>query len=279
LITAAVVSSQQWLRWALTGLLLLVLSATIILRSQVMPVSADLSPELSGLSNAVMSIPASSRILVVIDYEPSLAGEMEATGGPLLDQIVLLSQPELSFVSTSPNGAALVERLMVNTNLRQAGRQYLNLGYLPGGAAGVLGFIEEPGRIIPSAGVASFSDYRALIVLTDHAESGRLWIEQLQNRKALDPALTSQPLLVAASAQAGPLLQPYVSSRQITGMISGLSEAARYEFINNSRPGIARAYWDTFGIGMMTSVAVILIGSLWSLFTGMRLRRANAEQG
>jgi hypothetical protein len=279
LITSSVVVSQQWLRWALTGLFLLVLSAVILLRSQIMPVSANLPDEAGGLSNAVMSIPANSNILVVIDYEPSLTGEMEAIGGPLLDQIVLLGQPDLSFVSTSPNGPALVERLMVNTGISQAGVPYLNLGYLPGGSAGVLGFIEAPSQIISLAGVQSFSEYSAIVVLTDHAESGRVWVEQLQNRKTVDPALTNQPLLMVASAQAGPLLQPYVSSRQITGMISGLSDAARYEFVNNSRPGIARSYWDTFGIGLMMSVALIIIGSLWSLLTGMRARRANVEQG
>ena len=279
LVRSSVVTSQQWLRWALTGLFLLVLSAGILLRSQSMPVSANLPSTVAGVSNAVLSIPANARILVVIDYEPALAGEMEAVGGPLLDQIVMLSQPNLSFISTSPNGAALVERLLVNTKINQIASAYLNLGYLPGGSTGVLGFIEAPGQIIPSAGVGSFSEYSALVVLTDHAESGRVWVEQLQNRKTADPALTNQPLLMVASAQAGPLLQPYVSSRQITGMISGLADAARYEFVNNSRPGIARSYWDTFGIGLMMSVALIIIGSLWSLFTGMRARRANAEQG
>ena len=279
LITSSVVTSQQWLRWALTTLFLLVLSAGILLRSQTMPVSATLPAHVSSVSSAVLSIPANSKILVVIDYEPSLAGEMEAVGGPLLDQIVLLSQPNLSFVSTSPNGAALAERLLVNTRINEAGLPYLNLGYLPGGSAGVLGFMEAPSQIIPLSGVGSFSEYSALVVLTDHAESGRVWVEQLQNRKTSDPALTNQPLLMIASAQAGPLLQPYVSSRQITGMISGLADAARYEFVNNSRPGIARSYWDTFGIGLMMSIALIVIGSLWSLFTGMRGRGANAEQG
>ena len=115
------------------------------------------------------------------------------------------------------------------------------------------------------------------MVLTDHAESGRVWVEQLQNRKAIDPVLSNQPLLMVASAQAGPLLQPYVASRQISGLISGLAEAARYEFVNNSRPGIARSYWDTFGIGLMMSVVLIIVGSLWSLFIGMRARRANTE--
>jgi hypothetical protein len=279
LMTSSLVNTQQWLRWTLAGIFLIVLSAVILLRSQMMPVSTNLPDEASGLSNAIMSIPSNSKILVVIDYEPSLAGEMEAVGGPLLDQITLLSQPELSFVSTSPNGTALAERLLTNANIRQSVTQYRNLGYLPGGSAGVLGFIEAPGQIIPASGVGSFSEYSALIVLTDHAESGRVWVEQLQSRKASDPALASQPLLMATSAQAGPLLQPYVSSRQITGMISGLSDAVRYELRNNSRPGLARSYWDTFGVGVMLSVALILIGSLWSLLTGMRARRANAEQG
>jgi hypothetical protein len=62
-------------------------------------------------------------------------------------------------------------------------------------------------------------------------------------------------------------------------MISGLSDAARYELVNNGRPGIARSYWDPFGFGLMMSVALIIFGSLWSLFTGMRARRASLEQG
>jgi hypothetical protein len=204
---------------------------------------------------------------------------MEAVSGPLLDQIVLLSQPNLSFISTSPNGPALAERLMINTGINQAGLPYHNLGYLPGGAAGILGFMQSPAQIAPLADVASFSEYAALVVLTDHAESGRVWVEQIHSQKQADPALTNQPLLMVTSAQAGPLLQPYVSSRQITGMISGLSDAARYELVNNGRPGLARSYWDAFGIGLMMSVALIIIGSLWSLFTGMRARRAKVEQG
>jgi hypothetical protein len=282
LMSAPVVTSQQWLRWALSGLFIFVLSAMIFIRSQIMPVTTDpasLPAQLSGLSNAVIGIPPNARVLVVIDYEPSLAGEMEAVGAPLLDQIVRLSQPNLSFISTSPNGAALAGRLLASRTMIEAGVQSLNLGYLPGGSAGVLGFIETPGQLIPSAGVASFLDYSAVVLLTDQAESGRAWVEQLQNRKQVDLALTNQPLLVAASAQAGPLLQPYVSSGQITGMISGLADAARYELINNSRPGMARSYWDTFGAGLMMTVALLIIGGLWSLLTGMRARRVSAEQG
>ena len=288
-ITASpLVMSQRALRWALSGLFVIVLGVMISLRSQAMPVSPLLPSEVSAASSAIVNLPENSRVLVVVDYEPSLAGELEATSGPLLDQLVLLRHPRLSFLSTSPNGSALVERLMTATNINQpipnglgyvAGEHYFNLGYLPGGAAGVLEFVESPQLAMASAGVQRLSEFAAVIVLTDHAESGRVWVEQLGALKQVDPALASQPLLIVSSAQAGPLLQPYVSSRQVTGMVSGLSDAARYEFVNNSRPGIARAYWDAFGVGLMLAIASITIGSLWSLFARFRARRSEAGEG
>jgi len=96
--------------------------------------------------------------------------------------------------------------------------------------------------------------------------------------KQMDPTLATRPLLTVSSAQAGPMLQPYVSSGQIDGLISGMADAARYESINSSRPGIARSYWDAFGIGIMLAAALIVLGSLWSLFTGMRIHRADGTQ-
>jgi hypothetical protein len=275
LATPSFIGSQQVLRWALSSVFLLVLSVVILLGSQTMLVPASLPVEASGISDVMLSIPANARVLAVVDYEPSLAGEMEAIAGPLLYQMFTSSQPQVSFVSTSPNGTALVERLVTKARVSQ----YLNLGYLPGGSAGVLGFVERPGEIISAAEVGSIAEYAAVLVLTDHAESGRVWVEQLQSRKQVDPLLAGQPLLVIASAQAGPLLQPYVSSGQVAGMISGLSDGARYESTNNIPSGLTRPYWDAFGIGLMMAIAAIVIGSLWSVLTGMRARRAEAEQG
>jgi hypothetical protein len=280
LIASSVVAPQQWLRWVLTGLFLLVLSGIIFLRSQSIPVSASLPVvEVDNVSNALLNVPTNSKVLVVIDYQPSLAGEMEAISSPVLSQIAQLSHPDFSFLSTSPNGAALAERLVNNTNIGQTGSPYLNLGYLPGGATGVLGFMESPHQVNPLADVQSFSDYSAVVVLSDHAESGRVWVEQLQSQKQFDAALVNKPLLVVASAQAGPLLQPYVLSGQITGMISGISDATKYEQKNSLPAGTTRAYWDAFGIGLMMAIVLIIAGSLWSLFTGIRARRADAKQG
>ena len=283
--TSSVVTSQRVLRWILTGLIWIVLGAVIALRIPFMPISAALPVEADAASNVIANVPDNASVLVVIDYEPSLAGEMEVVSGPLLDHMVLSHRPQLTFLSTSPNGSALVERLMTETRINQpapggldyrAGEQYFNLGYLPGGSAGVLAFVRSPAAAMPAARVGDLSAYAAVIVLSDHAESSRVWVEQLNALKQTDPALASQPLLVVASAQAGPLLQPYIASGQIAGMVSGLPDAARYEYKNNVPPGTARVYWDAFSLGLLAAVATITLGSLGGFLTQIRERRANA---
>ena len=282
------VTSQNVLRWAIAGVLFLVLGVVVLLRSQVMQVSAVLPADLGAASNAIAAIPNHSSVLVVVDYEPSLAGEMEAVSAPVLNQLILAHQPRLVFLSTSPNSAGLIERLLSSALISAPdefvytlGNQYFNLGYLPGGSAGIMGFINQPNRVLPSATVQSFSEYAAVIVLTDHAESGRAWVEQLDVAKQIDPSLAAQSLILVTSAQAGPLLQPYVSSKQAAGLVNGLADAARFEYFNAVpvENRIARTYWDAFGVGTLMAIILIIFGSAWSLAIGIRARRVSGEQG
>jgi hypothetical protein len=74
------------------------------------------------------------------------------------------------------------------------------------------------------------------------------------------------------------MLEPYVSSEQVDVLISGLSDAAKYEYVNQSRPGIARAYWDSFGVGLIIAVMSIVLGGIWSIFTGIREQRTDADK-
>lgn len=283
----SIVASQRILRWVLSGLFLIVLSSMIFMRTRNLPISPDLPAAVRSAAGIITRLPQNSSMLIVIDYEPALAPEMEAISGPLLDQLVLTTRARLVFISTSPSGAGLVNRLLLNTGISspaginyQPGTNFVNLGYLPGGASGVREFIDAPSTAMPGAIESSFSEYAAVIVLTDNGESGRLWVEQLVAKNQADAGYFAfQPLLFAASAQATPLLQPYVDSEQINGMVGGLADAARYEFVNNSRPGIARIYWDTFGIGMMLGVVMMIFGSLWSLTSGILARRKAAEAG
>jgi hypothetical protein len=290
LVSAPTYAPQRTLRQVLAVVFWIVLSAVILLRSQMFPISPAPTNAAGEISNRLQGIPESANVLVVMDYEPALAGEMEAVSGPLLDQLVVLRHPKLAFVSTSPNGPALVERLMLKTNINDptsnggvtytAGQNYFNLGFLPGAESGVLTFMQAPNVALPQATVSDFSEYAAVIVLTDNADSARIWIEQIQHMKQSDSALALQPLLVASSAQAGPMLAPYVSSQQINGLITGLADASRFEFgSNTSRPGITRSYWDAFVVGLIMAVGLIVLGSLWSIFAGIRARRIEVAEG
>jgi hypothetical protein len=284
------VASQRMLRWILSGLFLGVLSLVVGFGWQNFSIVAP--AEVSKLSELVGSVPDGSPVLLVMDYDPAVAGELAAAAGPVLDQLALSKHSTFTFISMSPYGSAMVEHLMLNANISKAspeglgyqvGEQYFSLGFLPGGSAGVLGFIEDAGKTMPAIlslpNATSFSDYQVVVLMTDNAESGRVWIEQLEFARQSHPEIASKPLIIVSSAQAGPMLEPYVSSGQAAVMINGLSDAAKYEYVNQSRPGGARKYWDSFGVGLMIAVLSIVLGSIWNVILGVRERRAEADLG
>jgi len=294
---ATVVASQRMLRWVLSALFVVVLGFVAGLGWQNFDIIAPGQAEVSQLSNLIGSVPDSSPVLLVMDYEPAVAGELAAGAGPILDQLALSRNSTFTFLSMSPNGSAMVEHLLSSTKITapvsddasvsglgyQAGEQYFNAGFLPGGSAGVLGFIDDPVKMMPNVStigaVENFSNFGVVILLTDNSESGRVWVEQLEISKQMHPELASKPLIIVSSSQAGPMLEPYASSGQVDVLINGLSDAAKYEFVNQSRPGLARTYWDSFGVGLMMAVLSIVLGSIWNIFIGIRERRIEAEQG
>lgn len=285
-----VVASQRMLRWVLSAVFIIVLGFVVGSGWQNFDISA---PEKARrLSELVGTIPDNSSVLFVVDYEPAVAGELAAAAGPVLDQLALSRHSTFTFLAMSPNGSAMVEHLLLSTKISspasvggleyQAGEKYFNAGFLPGGSAGVFGFIADPVKMMPDvlslAAVGDFSNFEAIVIMTDNAESGRVWVEQLDIEKQKRPEIAFKPLIVVSSAQAGPMLEPYVSSGQVDVLINGLADAAKYEYMNQSRPGLARTYWDSFGIGLMMAVLAMVLGSIWNIFMGIRERRAEAEQ-
>jgi len=234
----------------------------------------------------VEAIPADAPVLVIFDYQPSTVGEMEAAGASLLDHLLLLKHPRLALLSTSPTGPALAERFMsVVLADRSYARnlQYVDLGYLPGGLTGIYTFAQNPSAAVPLdagskpvwqspvlAPVTRLSDFAAVIVLTDSVEAGRSWIEQTSLARG------SSPMVMVASAQAGPMLLPYVDSGQVSGLVSGVNGAAGAEQANGGLPGYVRRYWDAYSLGLYLAVVLIVLGGLWNFWLGIRDRRAQA---
>ena len=276
--TQPVQLTQRLLRLAIFFVLLFVVGISLISGTQINQIPLNVSSGTGQTLRIVRDeLQPDAPVLMVFDYEAAFAAEMEAVAAPVVDHMILLKHPRLSLLTTKPTGAGLSERFMNDT---QPGQSYANLGYLPGEAAGVLAFVEDPVFAKPVVidgqsvwespalqGVTSLSNFAAIILITDEVETSRIWVEQTQDRRGV------ARLLVISSAQAGPLLQPYVESGQIDGMVTGLDGGGPIEQVNSGRPGSVRHYWDAYGFALLVTTMMISIGSLWSLFMGWRARR------
>lgn len=284
----AVLRASRSLRWLIAALLLIVTITTVALRTQIFALPLGVPNEMRDLLFISQNIPNNAPILVAVDYEPSRAGEMEAAAAPLLDNLMLLKAPRLTFIATNETGALLAERFMAgplavhNYTDRVS---YLNLGYLPGGQLGIRAFAQNPvitspldislqpaWETAPLEGVTALNQFTAMILITDNADAARIWIEQTQALRG------DIPFIIVSSAQAAPMIQPYYNSAQVTGIIPGLQGGAIFEQYNASRPGTARSYWDAYSLGMLLAVLLVLGGGLWSVISGLR-ERTDAGEG
>ncbi len=285
------------LRWALFAILVLAALIPSIFGTRAFPAPAlpnnANSPFSKFYDTLANTVPDSAPVLVVTDYQPGFAGEMEQAAAPVVTHL-MRKNAQMAFISTSPVSAEMGERLLrkgrafykkngQDAPSYQPGKQYLFLGYLPGGAAGVKAFAEQPQRMtgVDSLNgdlwqtdmlrdkVADISGFAAVIVITDDPDNGRLWIEQTGAR------LGNTPMLMITSAQAGPMLQPYAVSGQLSGLVVGLEGGAFYEKRDaqpgDSYPGHIKAlYWDGFGAVLIVALLAIFIGALWSLVERFR---------
>lgn len=269
--------ASRGLRWFLAILFTLVALVTLSMRTQVFRLPFAAPNQVREAQAVVKSIPENSPLLVVFDYEPSRAGEMEAISAPLFD---MLNNPRLTFLATNETGATLAEHFAAGS---LSGSTYSNLGYLSGGQLGIRAFVQDPTRIAPVdihsqpawisttlQGVTAINQFAAIILVTDNAEAARIWVEQTQGIRSVTPI----PFIVVSSAQAAPMIEPYYESGQVSGVVPGLYGGALFEQYNAGLPGTARIYWDAYSIGMLLAVVLLLGGGLWNFVLGLRERSA-----
>ena len=244
------------------------------------------SPEVSAFNTQMQQLTAageSPRVLLAVDYEPGLAGEMQLISVGAVESLMQMNARIIT-LSTSPTGTALADQLL-RTALQDIPAyplvdQTISLGYLPGGESGLAQFANSPQQALPYTtdgqsawslpvleGTASLSDFDALLLLTDSPDVARSWIEQVQ------PSLGDVPLLVISSAQAAPLILPYVQSNQVDGLVGGLYGSAAYDQLAQRPGSTARSLWDSYQIGMLLIVVFILVGGLYYAISRMLGRR------
>lgn len=274
----------------ITGIaLLMAVAIPLVNQSQLAPrPEAEMLPESAEVFNIIELLPADAPVLITFDLQPALYGEtspaISAVFAHLLDR-----QARLVFISTQPTGPALAETLL-HKELAElpavATGGYTNLGYLSGGMVALRSFLNDPRSatfsatalgLNPWAGsdlelIDSVSDFALVLVISSNAEDARIWIEQ-------GAAELPNGLVAVTSAQAGPLLRPYLQSqpRTLRGMVSGLQGAVIYERLA-AQDGAGRLMWDAYSFGLGAIVLLILLGGLYGRLIHMRAERP-AESG
>ncbi|TAK10658.1 MAG: hypothetical protein EPO32_14485 [Anaerolineae bacterium] len=239
--------------------------------------------EIQAALDIANGLNAGDAVLVAVDYQPALAGEVEAAAMGVIDHMIIQGA-RLVMLSTLPTGPGQIQHFMTGTQSLnhpdyQLNSSYYNLGYLSGGSAGLLQLANDPRAALPVqlddgrdvwaepalAALFRLRDFKAIVVLTDDADTARAWVEQVQPALVDPLSGATTPLLVVSSAQAEPLLYPYLNNEpsQIQGLVAGLRGAAYYEA--NIRELNARRYWDAYGAGLTLGVATIAVGAVLGL--------------
>jgi len=285
----SLLSTQRVLRWLIAFILIVFVGFAVIAESQNVPLPAPVSipDQTFAASKLVNAIPDSAPVLLAFDYEPGMAGEMHAASSAIVDRLIVKGS-RLTLVSTVPSGPAIAEYFFQEVLARAytEGKDYINLGYIPGGTTGLLSFAHTPRLVFPMSydgnrdpwgtpplqTVNRLSDFALVMIITDDSDVARAWIEQVQ------PQLGETPVITILSAQAEPMVRPYFGAEvgsQVRGIVSGLSGAAAYEVLAENNLG--RAYWDAYSVGLIVAVGAIFIGGALNI-TSVILNRRSEDQ-
>jgi hypothetical protein len=230
-----------------------------------------ISARTQGVHKVIDTLPARSSVLVALDYDPTLAEELNTQARVLLQHLMQRKFKILS-LSTTPTGPEMMQRLMDELAARpeygyKYGEDYINLGYLPGQETSLLLFGHSP----LSAVRVDFRDGRDLserpivadlkrvpeqrlgqvvplmIALSGTQEGLRTWIEQVGTPYGVR-------MIAGVTGGIEPYAQPYLDSEQLSGLLSGLPGAAEYEALTQ-KPGRA-----VRGLDSQVAVHLLLCG-------------------
>jgi hypothetical protein len=265
-------------RW----ILYLALVVMILLSPLQTWVRAPEQRETKSFFNTVEGVLPGSVVLVVVDYDASLDGELTPQMRAILWHLLHRNLGVVT-VSLTPQGVAIVQDLLDESPSAVAGEHYVNLGYIPAHPAALQAFMNNPlgGATISGATqdpvhtslaqrFQQFEELDLIVTVSGDQDHVRWWIEQVGSQTEID-ILASVPLGVV------PYIQPYYSETgrgQLKGMLAGLGATARYEELSDA--GFAPSAQLNYIVqanAQMLLLLVVLVSGIGSLVIRPRGKR------
>jgi hypothetical protein len=224
--------------------------------------------------NIISALDPAKPVLIAAEFDSGLYGELKWSSESLLQQLMARNIP-IAYLSTTQAGSTLFQATI--TDLARKNQDYsladhtLNLGYLTGGTVGLQALADDPRGTLPLTtlmkpawtgtplqNTEKISDFGAVIVITENADTARYWIEQVK------PSMGKTPLLVVISAQSAPMLQPYYDSGQVNGYIAGESGGTAFEKMAGVE-GSSTSHFSAYQSTLILLVVLIFVGGMISL--------------
>jgi len=257
---------RRFVQWIIAVVVFLAVGFPMMLKDpqQTFPGYFNILPKLDALPstsirsafNEIDQLPEGSSALVIFDYDPTQAGEMNPIASVLLRHLIARGV-DIKTASLNPLGSSLAQAMWLKASGQLSDSvKFENLGYVAGQSIGVQQLL------------ASNSTVNVVVDLAASSDSLRWWVEQI--------AATSSPVTLVAglSASAEPLVLPYVRSGQVKGLVAGLVDALVYEQHAGLSP-LATSVQATENqirleaqtLAQWVMVVIILIGLISALFS------------
>jgi hypothetical protein len=247
--------------------------------------AAILPPGVSDTFNLIELMPDSALAVVAFDYSPAEAGELEPLSSVLVRHLMSRGARILA-TSTTPTGSEIAQGVLDKLNDDYGyvyGTDYLNLGYVPGGAAGLQAFAATPWRLFSGADYLrttrasraapaassltdSLADANLILIVTAARDDLAAWIEQVGRL----PDMEKVGMAAGVSAGLEPWARPYYQSdsRQLSGLVSGIPGASQYELLINQQYSLRQSHAatdvrDGQMVGLAAVSLVIAAGLVW----------------
>jgi hypothetical protein len=266
-------------RWLIYSSLIVAVMVPLLLGRPLVSRTADPPPAMiADLHGVIEALDDSASVLVAFDYDPSASDEMNLLADALIGHLMDRGAT-LVAVSLLPAGPATAQSVLDKqaddrpVYAEGRGERYINLGYLPGQAAGVrlLSLSLETALLrsydgTPVAELAvledlgNLQDFALILELAATQDTLRWWIEQASTPSQI-------PLAAGVSASVAPLARPYYMTepRQVVGLLGGVPAAAAYEALRSGQEGLAdasAARLDAQLGGHLVFMLVLVIGNV-----------------
>jgi hypothetical protein len=244
------------------GLLLPDLGASLLLEELPLPAPAAAAYD-------TLAAVAPQGALVVFDYTPALAGELDPLADLVLAQLELNGSQVLA-ISQQSEGIGVAQHLLGDAPVYYVPGEALGLRRLASclgddGPASELSCQGAAGRPLLANNGLGLQDIGLIVVVTGDRDSLVNWVSQVG-------VLTDKPLVVAVTQALAPVAAPYLASGDLAGSLDGLPAGAAF--------GQRYAIGDDGGRRLLTAqagalalmIAVFLVANLVGGVVALRAR-------